>query len=89
MPGNKFNLKYTETVVKKHIPKLSKPVKEYIRLVIEKKLANDPFTYGKPLQYSYKGYRSLRISDYRVIYYIEGNNVIIIAIKHRKEVYMY
>ena len=49
----------------------------------------DPISFGKPLKYSLKGYRRLRVSDYRVVYRIEPQNhtVIIIAIKHRKEVY--
>ena len=88
MPGSNFTIKYTEIVIKKHIPKLASSIKEYIKQAIERKLVIDPFTYGKPLQYSYKGYRSLRVSDYRIIYYIEKQDVIIIAIKHRREVYL-
>ena len=49
----------------------------------------DPVGFGKPLRYSFKGHRRLRIGDYRVVYRIEQENmlVIIIAIKHRKDVY--
>lgn len=47
----------------------------------------DPITSGKPLRYNLKGHRCLRVSDYRVIYRIENKSVIIIAIKHRKDIY--
>ena len=49
----------------------------------------DPMKFGKQLQYSFKGDRRLRVSNYRVIYRIEieSNAVIIAAIKHRKDVY--
>ncbi|MES2504791.1 MAG: type II toxin-antitoxin system RelE/ParE family toxin [Myxococcota bacterium] len=44
---------------------------------------------GKPLRYSLKGHRRLRVGDYRVVYRIEPQNqtVVIIAIKHRKDIY--
>ena len=50
----------------------------------------DPIAFGKPLRYSLKGHRRLRVSDYRIVYRIESqtNTVIIIAIKHRKDVYL-
>ncbi|GAA5252034.1 type II toxin-antitoxin system RelE family toxin [Candidatus Rickettsia kedanie] len=49
----------------------------------------DPIAFGKPLRYSLKGHRILRVSDYRIIYRIEQetSTVIIIAIKHRKAIY--
>ena len=49
----------------------------------------DPIGFGKPLRYSLKGHRRLRVSDYRIVYRIEPeeHSVIIIAIKHRKVVY--
>ena len=45
--------------------------------------------FGKPLRYSLKGHRRLRVSDYRIVYRIEAekNSVLIIAIKHRKDIY--
>lgn len=44
--------------------------------------------FGKPLRYSLKGARRLRVGDYRVIYTIEPSDVILIVkIGHRREVY--
>jgi len=64
-------------------------VPSLIKRAIEERLMIDPIHFGKPLTYSLKGHRRLRVSDYRVIYRIETetNTVLIIAIKHRKDVY--
>lgn len=85
----KYQIKYLEIVVKKHIPSLSRDIKALIKNAIEAKLMVDPFSFGKPLRYSFKGHRRLRIMDYRLIYRIESSNntVIIVAIKHRREIY--
>jgi mRNA interferase RelE/StbE len=85
----KYKICYLEEVVHKHIPALSSTVKALIKSSIEKRLMVDPVGYGKPLRYSLKGHRRLRVSDYRIVYRIEAetNTVIIVAIKHRKDVY--
>jgi len=54
---------------------------------IEEKLAVAPEIFGKPLRYSMKGYRSLRVGDYRVIYRIAGMTVRIARIAHRSTAY--
>lgn len=60
-----------------------------IRKAIEKKLTTDPIAFGKPLRYTLKGFRRLRVGDYRVIYRIVENKVlvIIVDIDHRRVVY--
>ena len=58
-----------------------------IKTAIEERLMVDPIGFGKPLRYSLKGHRRLRVGDYRVVYRIEKKTVVIIAIKHRKDVY--
>jgi mRNA interferase RelE/StbE len=42
---------------------------------------------GKPLRYSLKGFRLIRIGKYRLIYAIEKNLIKVYAFEHRKEVY--
>jgi len=42
---------------------------------------------GKPLQYELKNHRSIRIPPFRIIYRLEGENIIINCFDHRKEVY--
>jgi len=82
-----YNIIYSDQVVFKDIPKLSSPIKTLIKSAIEKKLLSDPLKFGKPLRYSLKGCRSLRIGDYRVIYQIVDANINILVIQHRKECY--
>ncbi|MBN1283325.1 MAG: type II toxin-antitoxin system RelE/ParE family toxin [Proteobacteria bacterium] len=52
------------------------------------KLADDPLL-GKQLKAELSDYRSFRVGDYRVIYFIRKNvvQVEIIRISHRKEAY--
>lgn len=82
-----YSVEYLESVVKVDIPKLSKSEKEQIKKAIETKLTRNPIEFGKPLRYSLKGARRLRVGDYRVIFVIDGASVIITKIGHRKEVY--
>ncbi len=82
-----YQIIYQDHVIKSHIPALSTKVKLLIKTAIEEKLRFDPIFFGKPLRYSLKGHRRLRVSDYRVVYRIENKTVIIIAIKHRKDIY--
>jgi mRNA-degrading endonuclease RelE of RelBE toxin-antitoxin system len=83
-----YNILYQDEVVKKHIPKLSAAIKSIIKSNIESKLVSDPISFGKPLRYSLEGHRILRVGDYRIVYRIDAKDVIIIAIKHRKEIYV-
>ena len=83
-----YKLVYSDQVIEKDIPKLSKPIKERIKNTIESKLLIDPIQFGKPLRYSLKGCRSLRIGDYRVIYQLVATKINILVIQHRKDCYL-
>ena len=90
MPGNKaYQIEYLISVTKEDIPLLPKKIKATIKKAIEEQLTVDPIGFGKPLRYSLRGHRRLRVGDYRIVYRIDPKNniVIIVAIKHRKEVY--
>lgn len=87
MPGNKlYQVEYLAPVVKEDIPALPKSIKATIKKAIEERLMVDPIGFGKPLRYSLKGHRRLRIGDYRVVYRIEAEKrlIVVVAIKHRK-----
>ncbi len=51
-------------------------------------LSCDPYV-GKPLKGDLKGYWSLRVGIYRILYCIRHNEIIVevLRIQHRKEVY--
>jgi mRNA interferase RelE/StbE len=90
MPGNNpYEIEYLTSVVKEDIPLLPKRIKTSIKKAIEERLTLDPLGFGKPLRYSLRGHRRLRVGDYRVVYRIDPdiNIVIIVAIKHRKDIY--
>ena len=82
-----YKLLYHPDVLKHDLPKIPRNIKEAIRRAIETRLAEEPFMVGEPLRQSLKGHRKLRVGDYRVIYRVEGGEIIILKIGHRKEVY--
>lgn len=81
-----FEVIYHYLVVREDISKLPKFWKEKIRTAIEERLVAKPDLYGKPLRRSLKGYRKLRVGDYRVIFKIEKSKVKILIIRHRSVV---
>ncbi len=85
--GVKFSVEYHYLVVKEDIPNLPKIWKQRIQNAIEERLMIAPELYGKPLRKSLKGYRKLRVEDYRVIFRIEKKIVKIFVIQHRSRVY--
>ena len=82
-----FNIIYHPQVARDDIPKLSKEWKSKIQKAIEQRLSTNPETYGKPLRKSLKGYRKLRVGDYRIIFLLEKRIIKILAIQHRSVVY--
>ena len=82
-----FSVIYHHLVIKEDIPKLSSETKLRIQSNIENKLMIDPAHYGKPLRKSLKGYRKLRVGNYRVIFRIEETTLKIFIIQHRSVVY--
>ena len=49
------------------------------------KLAQQPR--GKPPKYGYKGNRRLRVDPFRILYYFEGDKIIVKCFEHRDKVY--
>ncbi len=83
-----YRIEYLESVVRKDIPALPSNARQRIRAAIHRKLGSHPVEFGKPLRYSFRGARRLRVGDYRVIYTIElPDRVVIAKIGHRREVY--
>ena len=82
----KYTIKFTEEARKK-IKKLDPQIKLIIKKAVES-LSDNPYK-GKPLSYELAGLYSLRTSDYRIIYMVKGEELIIIVISigHRREVY--
>ena len=82
-----YTIEYLDDVIKHDIPALPGKQKEQIKRAIVERLGENPVAYGKPMRYSFKGHRRLRVGDWRVIYRIEDAIVLIVAIGHRKNIY--
>jgi mRNA interferase RelE/StbE len=84
-----YVIRYAERAKEKDIPALPKTMRLRIEKAIEERLTIDPTAYGKPLRFSLKGFRRLRVGDYRIVYEIDEDRqyVDIIAINHRKDIY--
>ena len=63
-----YFIEYLESVITDDIPKLSKLDKKRIKQAIEERLAQEPMRFGKPLRYSLKGCRRMRVGHYRIIF---------------------
>jgi len=85
--GDRFSVVYHSLVVAHDIPRLSREWKIRIKKAIEEKLTIYPEVFGKPLSRSLAGHRKLRVGEYRVIFMIEGCEVKVRAIGHRREIY--
>lgn len=82
-----FIVQYSTLLNTKDIARLPKADLRRIKKAIETKLTTHPEVFGKPLRFSLKGHRSLRVGDYRVIYRIEKTTVKLFIIAHRSVVY--
>ena len=70
----------------KDLQKIDKTQASRILLAIVSKLTKNPQQF-EPLKHRFKGYRKLRVGDYRVIFVIEETQVVVAHIGHRREVY--
>ncbi len=68
-------------VLKEDLAKLDGNVQKKILKAIRKKLTVDPENFGAPLRGEFAGYWKLRVEDYRVIYSIKKEKVLVKVIK--------
>ena len=82
-----FELRYHSDVRDIDIPQLNETLKKRIKRAMEERLSISPHQYGEPLRKTLQGYWKLRVGDYRVVYKVVGNEVWILAVINRKDVY--
>ena len=80
-----YNLVYTRRA-EKDIKKLDSSIKGRIGNALLK-LQDNPLLYSEKLSDPALGTYKFRIGDYRVIFDIEGNDVVILRVGHRREIY--
>ena len=73
--------------VKDDIAPLPRNIKTRIQKAIEERLLVDPARYGEPLRRTLRGYRKMRVGDYRIICRVKSKEIIVLKIGHRKDVY--
>lgn len=76
-----WRIKINRFVLEEDFKKIPPPDQKRILKVIRKKLSLDPEGYGKPLTGEFAGYWRLRIEDYRVIYRIQKEEIVVLVIK--------
>jgi mRNA interferase RelE/StbE len=82
-----YELIYHPDVKKVDLQIIDNKNKFMIKKAIEERLSAHPEIYGKPLQRTLKGYWRLRIGDYRVVFKILEQKIVILGILHRKDIY--
>ena len=81
-----FFLRYHPDV-KTDISVIPPNIKTRLKKAIETRLTAVPHQYGEPLRKTLKGYWKLRVGDYRVVFKVVENEIWILGIMHRKDVY--
>lgn len=84
-----MNIKYHPKVKSEDIPRLSSNITARIENSIKNRLMVNPIKYGFYLRGTLRGYRKLRVGDWRIIYRIVDKEIRIIAIGNRKDVYKF
>ena len=82
-----FSVEYAKSVTK-DLKSLPKPLRARALNVAEDILARDPYQ-GKPLAGPYKGVYRFRVGEYRIVYSIEKERLVVfvLRIRHRQDVY--
>ncbi len=80
-----YVLLYTPKAVR-DIRRLDSVAKKRIKAALEK-FSQDPFHYAQKLVHTELGSYRFRIGDYRVIFDVDGEKIVILRIGHRKDIY--
>jgi mRNA interferase RelE/StbE len=76
-----YHLRYHPDVKAKDIPELNRTIRKRIKTAIEQRLLVSPEKYSEPLRRTLKGYRKLRVGDYRIGLKIESMDILILGTK--------
>jgi mRNA interferase RelE/StbE len=82
-----YRIRYHPDVKAGDISKLNRTIQRRIKTAIEQRLLVSPEKYSEPLRRTLKGYRKLRVGDYRIVLKIDDADILILGICRRKDVY--
>jgi mRNA-degrading endonuclease RelE of RelBE toxin-antitoxin system len=77
---------YHPLVLSRDILRLDPPVRERVKVAIERKLTEHPEASAKPLAHTTRRLWSLRVGDRRVIFALRETEIWILKIGHRRDV---
>jgi len=81
-----YNLKWQEKALEE-LYKLDKGISARIFKKVEEFKETSPFSFDVIKLKGYEDWYRLRVGDYRVIFSIDGEKIIILKVGHRKDVY--
>ena len=81
----RYSLVYTERAIK-DLRGLDSNLKERIGRTLLR-YEKDPLKYAERLTQSQLGSFRFRIGDYRVVFDIEGSQIVVLRVGHRREIY--
>ncbi len=85
MPG--YQLLYKKPAAK-DIQKLPKQIQKRLKVKLEWFISQtNPLEFAEPLTKPADAQYRFRIGDYRALFDVEGHNIIILHVQHRREVY--
>lgn len=84
-----YRVMYEEDVIREDFPKLDELNRQRVIKEVREKLSVAPDQLGRPLRRALKGYRRLRVGDYRVIYRVEPEEALlfVVMVIHRRTEY--
>jgi len=82
-----YTILYHPDITRRDLPRIPLNVQSRIADALAVRLQGRPEKYGQPLRGTLGGYWKLRVGDYRAVFKIVGDEVWILAILHRRQVY--
>jgi mRNA interferase RelE/StbE len=82
-----FTLRYHPDVRDVDLPFIDNITRQRIKKAIEERLLVSPQNYGIPLRKTLKGYWKMRVGDYRIVFKVVKNEIRILGIRNRKDIY--
>jgi mRNA interferase RelE/StbE len=81
----KYELLYTKRAAR-DISRLDQATKERLRTTLVQ-YAQSPFDYAKKMVDPALGTYRFRIGEYKVIFDVEGNKIVVLRVGHRRKIY--
>lgn len=82
-----YAIRYHRLVIERDFRIIDASVWDSVRNIAREKLSHHPEQFGKPLRNVLSGLRVLRVGDWRIIFRIEGNKILVGSIRHRRDGY--